>query len=279
MAAISATAIVSCSAAANACGVLSSGNSRCARAAAAHRARETPKARSGTRSSAAAANAATTGAATSPATPACATPAPACSSAPPPCCTTRLAASEPESPRPRGRERGERREPERRHRRAEPKRPARADGHRPRRRSQRGQHRRRGQQPQAHGRQCARLVVAAGQRQREFVARAGHHGDVGGHRREQVIGAELRRRVQAREQRPEQQRQPLRQRAAGEQGERGAQQRHGRPNARTTRSWSASDRSALMGRLSTRCATASLTGHGRGGAYAAYAGWWCSGRG
>ena len=131
------------------------------------------------------------------------------------------------------------------------------------------------QDPAAQRDQGARFGIVARQRQRMFVARAGHHREVGRDRGKQVVQAELLRRVQPRQQRAEQQRQRLRQGAAGHQRQRGAQQRgaggvmaadapgshsSARASAATTRSWSASDRSALIGRLSTCSATCSLTG-------------------
>ena len=80
------------------------------------------------------------------------------------------------------------------------------------------------QHAQAQGHQITRLGFVAHQRQREVVAPTSQHGEVGRHGREEGVVTELLGCIQAREPWAQQQRQGLRQRTAGQQGERGPHQ-------------------------------------------------------
>ena len=175
----------------------------------------------------------------------------------------------------------------------QPEGPAIARHREPDRRRQRARERHAREHAQAQRAQRRRVGAVAHQRQRELIARARHHREVGRDGSEQVIDAELLRRVQPREPGAQQQRQRLRDGAAGDQGQHGAQQAASRgrrqghcargptaaASASTTRSRSASDRSALIGRLITSSAAARLSGQLSGSPNFTYAGWRCSGFG
>ncbi len=155
------------------------------------------------------------------------------------------------------------------------------------------EHRHRHGDPQRKLHHLPGLGVAGRQDHRQLVAAGGDGGDQRHQAGEQREHAEVLRRVQAREQRAGRQRDGLREAGAAEQRQHLAQRalahwrtfvlrtsvlalgaarrahRVASSSACTTRSWSASDRSALIGRLMTRCAARSLCGQHSAQQYAA----------